>query len=46
MPLARLSPQMVQGVYGRMLARGLSVLTVFQTPAVLHRALRQAHRWG
>ena len=45
-PLARLRPQMVQGAYGRMLARGLSVRTVFQTHAVLHRALRQAHRWG
>jgi Phage integrase, N-terminal SAM-like domain len=45
-PLGRLTPQMVQGAYARMLISGLSARTVFQTHAVLHRALRQAHRWG
>ena len=46
LPLARLSPQLVQRAYGRLLAGGLSVPTVFQTHAVLHCALRQAHHWG
>jgi integrase len=45
-PLAKLTPQLVQSAYGRLLAGGLSVRTVFQTHAVLHRALRQAHHWG
>ena len=36
----------IQGMYRAMLDRGLSPRTVQYTHAVLHRALRQAVRWG
>src|SRR5215472_8747343 len=45
-PIARLTPQMIQACYAGLLAEGLSPRTVFHTHAVLHRALRQARNWG
>jgi integrase len=45
-PVARLTPQLLQRTYSGMLARGLSPRTVLQTHAVLHRALKQARHWG
>lgn len=45
-PLAKLGPQLIQRAYDRLLSGGLSVRTVFQTHAVLHRALKQAQQWG
>src|SRR5918998_2941899 len=44
--LKQLSAMHVQGVYRSMLDRGLSSRTVQYTHAVLHRALKQAVRWG
>jgi integrase len=44
--LKRLSAMHIQGMYRAMLDRGLSPRTVQYTHAVLHRALRQAVRWG
>jgi integrase len=41
-----LSPMHGQGLYRSMLDRGLSSRTVRYTHAVLHRALKQAVRWG
>jgi integrase len=45
-PLVRLNPMIIQSAYARLEARGLSPRTVFQTHAVLHRALDQAQHWG
>jgi integrase len=44
--LKSLSAMHVQGMYCSMLDRGLSSRTVQYTHAVLHRALKQAMRWG
>ena len=44
--LTRLSAQNVQELYSRKLADGLSPTTVHHLHTVLHRALRQAMRWG
>jgi integrase len=46
MKLRKLSPMHVQGMYREMQDRGLSARTVQYTHAVLHRALKQARRWG
>ena len=45
-PLVRLTPLMVQSAYARLQASGLAARTVFQTHAVLHRALDQALHSG
>jgi integrase len=45
-PLARLSPQAIQGYYSAKLAAGLSPSTLRRHAAVLHVALRHAVRWG
>ena len=45
-PVKRVTPQLVQHRYAQLLERGLSPRTVFQTHAVLHRALKQARHWG
>jgi hypothetical protein len=45
-PVAKLTPQMVQRAYADLLAGGLSARTVFQTHAVLRAALKQARHWG
>jgi integrase len=45
-PLAKLTPQELSALYGRKLAEGLSPRTVQFLHAVLHRALKQALRWG
>jgi integrase len=44
--LKALTPAHVQGLYREMQDRGLSARTVQYTHAVLHRALKQAVRWG
>ncbi len=44
--LKKLSAMQIQGMYRAMLDRGLSPRTVQYTHAVLHRALKQAVRWG
>ena len=44
--LKSLSAMHVQGMYRSMLDRGLSSRTVQYTHAVLHRAVKQAMRWG
>lgn len=44
--LKKLSPMKVQAMYRGMQDRGLSPRTVQYTHAVLHRALKQALRWG
>src|SRR5215211_8588292 len=44
--LKGLSSMQIQGMYRAMLDRSLSPRTVQYTHAVLHRALRQAVRWG
>jgi integrase len=44
--LKSLSAIHIQGMYRSMLDRGLSARTVQYTHAVLHRALKQAMRWG
>ena len=46
MKLRKLSPMHIQGMYREMQDRGLSARTVEYTHAVLHRALKQARRWG
>jgi integrase len=43
--LTKLSPAHVQGFYQESLDAGLSPTSVRQMHAILHRALRQAHRW-
>lgn len=45
-PVARLTPQLIQACYAGLLADGLSPRTVFHTHAVLHGALKQARHWG
>jgi integrase len=45
-PIARLTPQLIQACYAGLLAEGLSPRTVLHTHAVLHRALKQARHWG
>lgn len=45
-PIARLTPQLIQACYAKLLADCLSPRTVFHTHAVLHRALKQARDWG
>jgi integrase len=45
-PLVRLNPMIIQSAYARLERTGLSPRTVFQTHAVLHRALDQAQHWG
>ena len=45
-PLVRLNAMIIQSAYARLGAGGLSPRTVFQTHAVLHRALDQAQHWG
>jgi len=45
-PLARLTAQQVSQLYGDLLAAGLSPQSVVHVHRVLHRALRQAVRWG
>jgi len=45
-PLARLNPHLIQRAYADLLADGLSPMTVLNTRAVLHRALKQAPHWG
>ena len=45
-PVAKLTPQLIQRTYAGLLASGLSPRTVLQTHAVLHRALKQARHWG
>jgi integrase len=44
--LEKLTPAHVQHLYREMQDRGLSARTVQYTHAVLHRALKQAKRWG
>jgi integrase len=44
--LTKLTPAHVQRLYREMQDRGLSARTVQYTHAVLHRALKQAKRWG
>ena len=44
--LGKLTPAHVQHLYREMQDRGLSARTVQYTHAVLHRALKQAKRWG
>jgi integrase len=44
-PLARLTPQLIQQAYRDLLSAGLSPKTVGNCHGVLHRALEQAFRW-
>jgi integrase len=44
-PLARLTPQLIQQTYRDLLSTGLSPKTVGNCHGVLHRALEQAFRW-
>ena len=44
--LGKLTPAHVQHLYRDMQDRGLSARTIQYTHAVLHRALKQAKRWG
>lgn len=44
--LASLRPDHVQAFYSKKLADGLSTRTVEQMHAILHKALKQALRWG
>ncbi len=44
--LARLSPAHVQGLYAEMQRKGASAHTRLLAHAVLHRAFKQAMRWG
>lgn len=46
LPLSRLSPQDLTGLYAAKLQEGLSPRTVGHIHRVLHRALRDAVRWG
>ena len=43
--LARLSPQVLSGLYGQLAVNGLSPKSVRLVHALLHRALKQAVRW-
>jgi hypothetical protein len=45
-PIARLTPQQVQGWYSQLLSEGLSTTTVHHMHTVLHHALRDALRLG
>ncbi len=45
-PLARLRPEDLQKLYSALVAAGSAPATVLHVHAVLHRALRQAERWG
>lgn len=45
-PLPKLSPQHIQGVYGDMTAKGLSPATIIQTHRILREALSHAIKWG
>jgi integrase len=44
--LGEVGPGDIQELYGRLLSQGRSLFTLRITHAVLHRALRQAVRWG
>ena len=44
--LNRLTPQQIQNLYAKKLADGMSPTSVHHLHTVLHRALRQALRWG
>jgi integrase len=44
-PLARLTPQLVQRTYHDLAERGLSPKTIANAHGVLHKALQQAFRW-
>ena len=44
-PLGRLQPQQLQGLYQELLASGLSAKTVRNVHVTIHRALEQALRW-
>ncbi|CCF85557.1 tyrosine-type recombinase/integrase [Nitrolancea hollandica] len=44
--LAKLTPQDLTDLYSRLLAQGLAPATVQRTHAIIHRALKQAARWG
>lgn len=46
LPLARLSPQAIQGFLGDRLQKGLSPTTVLYHYRVLHESLRHAMKWG
>lgn len=46
LPLARLTPAQLQGLYADRLAAGLSPMSVRHLHAVLHTALDQAERWA
>jgi integrase len=46
LPLAKLAPAHVQGLYSRLDRKGASVYTRRLTHAVLHRACKQAVTWG
>lgn len=45
-PLGRITPHDVQQLYADRLAAGLSAQSVLHLHRILHRALRQAVRWG
>ena len=45
-PLSKLTPLDVQGVYGEMLKKGLSPTTVRQVHAILHKAFKTAVGWN
>jgi integrase len=45
-PLSSLTPQHLQRLYARKLANGYSPTTVSLVHTILHRALKQALRWG
>ena len=44
--LNQLTPQLIQGVYARLLKEGLAPRSIRQVHVVLHSSLRQAMRWG
>jgi integrase len=45
-PLARLSPQTIQGYFTNLLKKGLSTTTVHYHAVILHEALGHAVKWG
>ena len=45
-PLEKLTPQQVQGIYAQMLGRGLAARTVLHAHRVLSEALAHAVKWG
>jgi len=45
-PLAKLTPQDLNGLYAAKLREGLSPRTVQFLHAILHKAFKQAERWG